>query len=136
MWISIKTHQPKLLKGPVTNVELNFCTDLPFCLHSRIREFSRETGIWDLVTTLGCIRKLSKTWTLLGVPDKGFNCNKQLHSSGGVELPGRGGGFVFAAANDSTALSVQLSCQSKWKAHGMMIGHYAFHLQADPEIPI
>lgn len=65
----------------------------------------------------------------------GFHFNKQLNNFVGVELAGRGGGFVFAT-NDSRALSVQLSCQSKWKAHGMMIGHYAFHLQADPEIPI
>lgn len=89
-----------------------------------------------MVTTLGCVKKLGKTWSLQDVPDKDFNCNEQLNHFGGVELPGRGGGFVFAAANDSTALSVQLSCQNKRKAHGMMIGHYAFHLQADPEIPI
>lgn len=54
----------------------------------------------------------------------------------GGGLLGRGGGFVFVAANDSTVLSVLFSCQNKWKGHGMVIGHYPSHLQAVPEIPI
>lgn len=55
-----------------------------FC--KELQDFSRERGIWHLVTILGHTRKLDKTWTSgssLKVPDKDFNCSKQLNHVGG-----------------------------------------------------